>query len=96
MLDFSRLLHRFLGRLHHSRMVDFEIRKIGEAMYTDTFHKAAASIREAFHTMYKVMKKMKYIKRKAWQRSSRNHPVKSHCRHARTYKRAGYRYKGGK
>lgn len=51
---------------------------------------------EAFHIMYKVMKKIKYIKRRAWQRSSRNHPVKSHCRHARNYKRVGYRYKGGK
>lgn len=96
MLDFSRLLHHFLGRLRYSRVADFEIRKIGEAMYNDNFHKVAASIREAFHIMYKVMKKMKYIKRRAWQRSSRNHPVKSHCRHARNYKRVGYRYKGGK
>ena len=37
-----------------------------------------------------------YIMRKAWQRSCRNHAVKSRCRHAKTLACKGYRYKGGR
>lgn len=37
-----------------------------------------------------------YIMRKAWQRSCRNHAVKSRCRHAKMLARKGYRYKGGR
>ena len=37
-----------------------------------------------------------YIISKAWQRSCRNHPLKSRCRHAKTLARKGYRYKGGR
>lgn len=65
-------------------------------MYDDKIRQAASSAVRAVEIMYKLVKKSKYIRKKAWQRSSRNHPVGSHCRHARTYKKLGRRYKGGK
>lgn len=37
-----------------------------------------------------------YYMMKAWQRSCRNHAVKSRVRHAKRKAARGYRYKGGK
>jgi hypothetical protein len=42
------------------------------------------------------MGKRKYLLRKSWQRSIRHTHIPSRCRHARTYAKKGYRYKGGK
>lgn len=37
-----------------------------------------------------------YFGLKSWQRSCRNHAVKSRVRHAKRMARKGYRYKGGR
>lgn len=44
----------------------------------------------------KLQHKKKFLQRNAWQRSIRNHKLRSRCRHARKLKAAGVRYKGGK
>lgn len=40
--------------------------------------------------------KRHYLLLKSWQRSCRDHPVKSRCRHAKNERRKGRRMKGGK
>lgn len=46
--------------------------------------------------MKEIKSNRHYYMTKSWQRSWRDHPVKSRCRHARKLKRKGRRYKGGK
>lgn len=46
--------------------------------------------------LLKMPRKVKYIKCKAWQRSCRDHPVRSRCRHARRRLHSGIPFKGGR
>lgn len=45
---------------------------------------------------HKGAAKRHYLLLKSWQRSCRNHPVRSRCRHARSERSKGQRMKGGK
>ena len=60
------------------------------------YHKVRESAKVLRESMKKIKGKIKYLKRKGWQRSTRHTKQGSRVRHAKRQAIKGYRYKGGR